>query len=203
MKRVAALLTVLALGACSGQGPAAGKPTAAPIAPTAAPSTSPLTVDHQPARLVIDSIGVNAEVEALGVVLASPKPAGAAALSMAVPSKPVNVGWYALGASPGDASGAVTFDGHLDWPINGKDAPAVFWKLSSIAVGATIQVVTVGGPTYSYRVASSSSVAAGANLPYLFSKSGSAELYLITCTGRWNGTQYTQRQVVKADPVSN
>ena len=204
MKRVVALLTALALSACGGQA-AAGKPKVAPIAPTAAPTpTLTPAVDHQPQRLVIDAIGVNADVEALGVVLASPRPKGApAALEMAVPSKPVNVGWYALGASPGNPSGAVTFDGHLDWPVNGHDAPAVFWKLSSLAVGATVKVVTVDGLTFSYRVASSKPVAAGTNMPELFSKSGPAALYLITCTGKWDGTQYAQRQVVKADPVPN
>ena len=205
MKRVAALLTVLALGACGGHA-TGGKPTAAPIAPTAAPPTPPAMgqLDHQPRRLVIESIGVNADVEALGVVLASPRPKGApVALEMAVPAQPVNVGWYALGASPGDASGAVTFDGHLDWPVNGKDAPAVFWKLSSLAAGAIIKVVTTDGLTFSYRVASSKPVAAQTKMPELFSKNGPAELYLVTCTGKWDGTQYTQRQVVKADPVPN
>ncbi len=208
MKRAAVLLAVLALSACGGHGSAGTSSASDAARANSTPSDAPTppsmdALNRQPQRLVIDSIGVDAAVEDLGVVLASPRPRGAAAtLAMAVPSKPTNVGWYAQGASPGDSTGAVTFDGHLDWPVNGKDAPAVFARVGELTKGAAVKVVTVGGQTYTYKVATSDKIAPNAAVPYLFTKTDPPTLYLITCIGRWDGTQYDHRLVVKAAPVS-
>ncbi len=201
MRRAVALAATLAFCACGGP-PGASRQgqvhvaVTATASPTAAAPTPPPTdrLRHQPQRLTIPAINVDALVEPLGVVLAGK----AAALQMAVPVQPADVGWYYRGAEPGDAEGAITFAGHLDW----STGRAVFWRLRELQPGAPLTVTTVNGNTYTYRVRSSADVHVGTPRPDLFTTAGSPVLALITCDGRWNGTTYELRRVVLADPVA-
>lgn len=68
-----------------------------------------------PLRLSLPRLRIDADVEQVGLA-----PDGA----MDVPERFDTVGWYRLGARPGELGNAV-LAGHLD----AKTAPAIFWRL--------------------------------------------------------------------------
>ena len=172
---------------------ATATPTAAPAAPADASSSDTLAAAQAivapakpPARLLIPAIGVDAEVESLGL-----DPQG----RMATPSRADRVGWYSPGATPGDVGNAV-IDGHLDW----TDGPAVFWRLGRLKRGDRIDVVRTDGTRATFVVQSSSTTPYDASTDALFTRSGPPSLTLITCAGAWDRQRatYLQRLVVRA-----
>ena len=139
-----------------------------------------------PARLVIPSLGVNAEVEPV---------ADDAQGRMAAPSRPERVGWYRNGSMPGESGNAV-LDGHLDW----TSGPAVFWHLAQISSGAQVIVVTSSGAQLNFVVDSNVVFPFDARPQGLFTKTGPPSIALVTCSGPWDrqrGT-YVDRLVVHA-----
>src|ERR1017187_7569391 len=102
------------------------------------PQTS---MQANPVRLVIPSIGVNASVETVGILNNG---------DLATPTRSPweDVGWFVSGPQPGEPGSAV-IDGHLDRP---GGYPAVFWNLRYMQVGATVMVITANGKTLSFRV---------------------------------------------------
>lgn len=139
-----------------------------------------------PLRLVIPAIGVNAQVEALGLDAQG---------RMATPSRSDRVGWYSPGTTPGDVGNAV-IDGHLDW----TDGPAVFWRLGRLKRGDELVVVRADGSQARFAVQSSATTPYDASTDSLFTRSGPPAVTLITCAGAWDrqrGT-YLQRLVIRA-----
>ena len=168
--------------------------TRATATPTPAPSASPNDVLRQalaivapakpPVRLKIPTINVDAAVEQVGVDSQG---------RIAAPARTDNVGWYKLGAAPGDAGDAV-IDGHLDW----YDGPAVFQRLGKMKVGDQIMVLREDGTQAKFIVDGTSVMPYDASTEAMFTKSGPPSLTLITCAGTWDrqrGT-YLQRLVV-------
>jgi sortase (surface protein transpeptidase) len=139
-----------------------------------------------PSRLVIPAIGVDAAVEPVGLDAQG---------RMAAPARTTDVGWYRLGAAPGDAGDAV-IDGHLDW----WNGPAVFWRLGRLRAGDRVTVVRADGSQVDFVVDSSRTVAYDASLQDLFTEVGPPTLTLITCAGAWDAGRatYLQRLVVHA-----
>ena len=139
-----------------------------------------------PTRLIIPSLGVNAEVEPVG---------DDAQGHMAAPSRAERVGWYQPGAMPGDAGNAV-LDGHLDWTTG----PAVFWHLARLGPGDEVSVQRADGSQVKFVVDSKAVFPFNASPPGLFTNVGPPALVLVTCYGPWdrqNGT-YADRLVVHA-----
>jgi sortase (surface protein transpeptidase) len=176
---------------------AAARPVSSPqAAVTAEPRTSSqdtlaaaqaiVAPASAPARLVIPAIGVNAEVESLGLDAQG---------RMATPSRSDRVGWYSPGAAPGDVGNAV-IDGHLDW----TDGPAVFWKLGRLKRGDELTVVRTDGSKARFLVQSSTTTPYDSPTDALFTRSGPPSLTLITCAGAWDRQRatYLQRLVVRA-----
>ena len=165
---------------------AASVNSASAAVPAAVGAAGPLP----PGRLIIRSIGVNAQV--LGVGLDH----GA----MGVTNESYDVGWYKLGPAPGDPGDAV-IDGHLDWYDTSR---AVFFYLKNIQVGDDIEVQRLDGVSHHFRVTSVQSVAYNATVPGLFDVGGPSRLSLITCGGQWdfNKRQYLQRVIVDSALVS-
>ena len=136
-------------------------------------STSATTTPITPARLIIPSIGVNANVEQVG------KKADG---SMGTPQKFGDVAWYALGSKPGAAGNAV-IDGHVD---NALTTAGVFMHLSQVHLGDTITVADASGATRSFVVNNIQEVPADtAPDASIFATTGPAQLVLITCDGDW------------------
>lgn len=94
-----------------------------------------------PTRISIASIGVDAPVRPTGLDRDG---------SIEVPplDEPALTGWYASGAAPGQRGSAVIL-GHVD---TRRDGPAVFYRLSRLRPGDSIEVLRRDGRTASFQV---------------------------------------------------
>ena len=147
------------------------------------------TVDKQkdvgnPNRLKIPSIGVDADIESVGVT-----PDGL----MGVPVNNIDVGWFNLGPRPGERGSAV-IAGHLDG-TNGEEA--VFSNLNKLKMGDKVYVVDENGNTVSFTVEGNQEYDVG-YADEIFSRNDGTYFNLITCDGIWDGIKksYSKRLVV-------
>ena len=158
-----------------------------PVVPRAVSTATPEAASKPvaaPARLSVPALGVDADVEAVGVDGQG---------RMGTPSRPEHVGWYRQGAAPGQPGNAV-IDGHLDW----TSGPAVFWQLHRLRVGDEAFVTGSDGTRLRFVVDSVSTIAYDANVDGLFVTLGPPTMTLLTCTGAWDRQRatYLQRLVV-------
>ncbi len=150
-------------------------------------SATPIT----PARLLIPSIGVDANVEQVG------KKADG---SMGTPQTFGDVAWYALGAKPGEPGNAV-IDGHVN---NALTTAGVFAHLSQVTIGDKVTVVDAAGKSLSFVVTKTQTITdTTAQDTNIFSTTGPSGLVLITCQGDWVSSQhtYSERLVVFASLI--
>lgn len=153
---------------------------------------SPPLVAAQPVRLQIPIIEVDAAIESVG------KDSDG---NMAVPEGVENVGWYNLGARPGEEGSAV-MAGHLD---NYLQQPAVFWRLEELQAGDTITVTDQEGTEYTFSVTGSETYQYNqAPIAKIFGSDGTPTLQLITCRGLWDSAErnYNERLVIYSRLVS-
>ncbi len=143
-----------------------------------------------PARLQIPSLGVSAGVETVG------KKADG---TMGTPQNFDNVGWYSLGAKPGEP-GAAVFAGHVN---NALMKAGVFENLFKIKKGDYVTVADATGRTKVYRVSTVTEYAANAPTDDFFTTTGPSRVVLITCDGEWVPTDHSfdKRLVVVAEPA--
>lgn len=172
-------------------------PTPKPHTPTPAPTVTPIPsppLGDQPYRMVIAKLGVNAPVNAYGLD------------AKAIPEVPTGddapdvVAWYNFSAKPGVGSNAV-FAGHVTW-----NGPAVFYKLTTMAPGDEIRLVSEDGDELVYRVSDVFSVdpADPESLSVMHSTPEDV-ITIITCDGAFTATddpvfggEYSARLVVRA-----
>jgi sortase (surface protein transpeptidase) len=177
------------------QEPAAAAPTAAPspVTTTATAGAEPAATvpkdpDVRPTHLRIPAIGVSATVISLGI---QPD------RQVEVPENPDEVGWYRLGARPGQEGSAVLL-GHVD----SKAGPAVFHRLPSLEPGDEVEVVDTDGRATRFEV---TSIATYANEDFparkVYRPAGRPGLALVTCGGRYDAANggYQSNVVVYAD----
>jgi LPXTG-site transpeptidase (sortase) family protein len=146
----------------------------------------------QPARLVIPSLKIDANIQYVGVNGRG---------EMGVPNNFTDVAWYKYGTVPGELGSAV-IDGHVD---NGLGLDGVFKHLGDIQKGDDVYLVRKSGEKLHYKVTDV------AIYPYksvptdlVFSQNDAARLNLITCDGAWvkNDKTYDERLVVYTELVS-
>lgn len=156
--------------------------------PKTAVSEGPVATDpSHPVRMVISSIGVNAPVEGLGTT-----PEGL----IAVPKSYGVVGWYNKGSVPGKAGPAVLV-GHYTGGNKG-----VFDNLKNLKTGDLITTTNGRGESYTYKVTVMNEYDRDkVPMTELFKKSDDSRLQIITCSGKWQANNYTQRLVVTAELV--
>ena len=110
------------------------------------------------------------------------------------------VGWYRLGAAPGEA-GATVLAGHVSW--NRSDGP--FLRLGQLEPGATVVVALDDGTTRTYQVVERAQYGK-LELPAarIWTREGAETLVLITCGGAFNPDirRYSDNIVVYAVPVA-
>jgi LPXTG-site transpeptidase (sortase) family protein len=143
-----------------------------PRATTEHPADKP-TERVETGRILIDAIGVSADVEAVGL---------AADGTLALPTDVDNVGWYSGSSRPGDRGPAVIV-GHMD----SVDGPAVFARLAELEVGDVVTVENGSGIALSFTV---STVTRHPKESFptqaVYGPTPDAELHLITCGGRYD-----------------
>lgn len=153
---------------------------------------SAATTTARPTRLIIPSIQVNADVNALGITRSG---------NMAAPGNFSDVGWYKYAPQPGAVGNAI-IDGHYESGTNGKGAPVsgVFQNLHAIQTGADIEVLSSNGKVSHFRVTSVGLMSKDASMTPIMTSDGTARLVLITCAGTWLPQQgtFSQRLIVTA-----
>jgi sortase A len=158
---------------------------AAPALAQKALSQSATPGEH-PARLRIPTLGIDANVQYVGITKKS---------TMAVPSNFTDVAWYKYGPVPGQRGSAV-MDGHVD---NGLALDGVFKHLSDIKIGDDVYVDTKDG-TPLHFVVIDVQLYPYKNVPtqLIFGQSNAVRLNLITCDGAWvkGDKTYDHRLVV-------
>ncbi len=167
-----------------------------PVAVVATSTTGVATsfeIPGRPARLIIPAIGVDANVQSVGLFWNGDG-------SMGIPTNFTDVAWYNGGPRPGEPGSAV-IDGHLDGR-NVKEA--VFYNLDKLTTGDVVEVVDTKGKTLQFRVVDVKTYDYNATTTEIFSGDASkARLNLITCAGDWDKTQklYNKRIVVFTELV--
>lgn len=158
--------------------------------PTAMGSGSSFDTSIQPARLIIPSIGVNVEIEGVGL---SKTGNGA----MGIPTKITDVAWYSPGTIPG-MPGSAVIAGHLNGKVIGS-TKGVFYNLDNLKINDVVEVVNQKGNIIKFLVVSIKIYDHDASAGEVFSSDVSkARLNLITCSGEWIKSQkiYNKRTVV-------
>jgi len=143
-----------------------------------------------PKQLIIPSININVTIDYVGLT-----PDGA----MDIKPNPEVVGWYMLGARPGDEGSAVVA-GHYGWGKNGN--PAIFNDIQYLKKGDEISVIDQEDESFVFVVREIRKYSPEADASAVFQSSdGSSHLNLITCDGDWENDKqsYSERLVVFTD----
>ncbi|MBN9012790.1 MAG: class F sortase, partial [Rhizobiales bacterium] len=140
-----------------------------------------------PVKIEIPAIGVDANIEQVGIVNGA----------MGTPQDAWNVGWYPQLSWPGQYSNVV-MAGHRDWWGIG---PTVFWNLPNLAAGEMIYLVGADGTGATYKITDVYSVDSTTDAGQVVGDTGSDMLTLITCDGSFNGSEYLSRQIVRASRI--
>jgi sortase (surface protein transpeptidase) len=138
-------------------------------------------------RLLIPSIGINANIQSVGIGRSG---------NMAVPTNFTDVGWYRYGPPPGQRGSAV-IDGHVD---NGFGMDAVFKRIVDLQPGDDIYVESGGVRTHFVVEDVETYNAAEVPTDLVFNRTDQSRLNLITCAGTWSSSKraYDERTVVYA-----
>jgi len=140
-----------------------------------------------PVKVVISDIGVNADIQGLGVNEKG---------EIAVPKAYGLVGWYNKGKTVSEA-GPTVLVGHYAGGFG-----AVFDKLGDLKNGALITVTTKEGKSYTYKVVKNVEYPKDkVPMQQIFKSGDESRLEIITCQGAWQGNTYDNRLVVTAELV--
>jgi LPXTG-site transpeptidase (sortase) family protein len=140
-----------------------------------------------PARIVIPAINVDAAIEQVGVIDGQ----------MGTPEDVWAVGWYPIISEPGNFTNVV-MAGHKDWWNVG---PVVFWDLNLLVPGNKVYLTGDDGSGFTYIVTESFEIDANTNANVVASDTGGEMLTLITCGGPFDGVEYLQRWIVRAERI--
>lgn len=149
-----------------------------------------------PKMLIINSIGVNAVIEPVGVEKDG---------TMQVPHNFSNIGWLKTSSKLGE-DGNLVLSGHYDTTTG---APAVFYKLANVSQGDTITVLSQiqsGAINKKNYIVTKVYMADPNNIDHVkeaFKISKHPTITLITCNGIWDPIkrEYSRRVVVKGELV--
>jgi hypothetical protein len=166
-------------------------PLASRLGPRGSAAIRPAGERVLPASITIDALELWGPVRAVGL-----KDNG----ELQVPDE-TEVGWYQLGAAPGEP-GATVLAAHVTW--NGAVGP--FFKLADLALGAEVRVQLSDDSMRIYEVVERAMYPKdGLPESRIFSQIGPESLVLITCGGSFNANihRYRDNIVVYAVPVGS
>lgn len=147
---------------------------------------------HEPVRVLVPAIGVDAPVSPAGVE--------GERRELDVPDDARSVVWYRHGPSPGEPGSAV-LAGHVD--LGG--ARAVFYRLRELKPGMRVVVAYDDGSRAAFRVVARRLYDKDRLPPLVFRAGGRAAIALITCGGSYDAESrsYRGNTVVFAVPVAD
>jgi len=166
-------------------------PDRLPEATTRPAAPRPLDATPAPVRVMAPDLGIDAEVDAVGVERDG---------SMTLPDDVDHVGWYRFGPAPGEGGSAV-IAGHVDDEEQGIGALA---PLRTAEAGDVLEVTDAEGTTTRWRVVARDVIRKRAlPLDELFRRDGPPRLTLLTCGGPFltEYGSYRDNVVVVAEPV--
>jgi hypothetical protein len=200
----AVLLVVAALLSPPGQPSSTGADRVRDLAAAPAPERgAPHAIgaeaaDTRPTRSVppvavdIEAIGVNAEVDEVGVDTGTGQ--------MEVPQPADRLGWYRFGPGLDATAGSIVIAGHVD----DESGPGAFFRLGDLEPGDSIEVTGVDGETRTFEVvAREVHHKSEVPLQQYFARDGAPRLTLITCGGAFDrdSGQYRDNIVITAVPA--
>lgn len=148
---------------------------------------------NPPRRLSIPRLKIDAPVLDVGLLKAG---------RMDVPPDGKKLGWYTLGAKPGEVGNAV-IAGHLDT----AKGPGAFWELNKSKVGDAIDIYDEQGAKQEFVVRKTALYDMREPQPVteIFGPAKTRSLNLITCAGTWDRamSHYDKRFVVYAEAVES
>lgn len=166
-------------------------PLASQLGPRGSAAIRPAGERVLPASITIDALELWGPVRAVGL-----KDNG----ELQVPDE-TEVGWYQLGAAPGEP-GATVLAAHVTW--NGAVGP--FFKLADLALGAEVRMQLSDDSVRIYEVVERAMYPKdGLPESRIFRQIGPESLVLITCGGSFNPSihRYRDNIVVYAVPVGS
>jgi sortase (surface protein transpeptidase) len=181
---LAALLAVLVSGCGPGPAMVGSAPQPSAVTSKAVPSkavpikTAP--VRSLPVQVRIPKIGATSSLVPLGL-----NPDG----TVLVPpvSQPMQAGWYADGAAPGELGPAVLL-GHVD----GNQREGIFFRLHELAAGDDVFVTRADGVVLRFTVTATTEVAKNAfPTDAVYGGTTDPELRLITCGGSFDAAAHS------------
>lgn len=140
-----------------------------------------------PTHITIPAINVDANIEQVPILNGV----------MGVPQDAWNVGWYPDISQPGHDTNVV-MAGHKDWWGIG---PTVFANLQNLSAGDKVYLTDADGAGFTYQITSVDSVDANVDAGQVVNDTGSEMLTLITCTGSFDGQEYADRLIVRAQRI--
>ncbi|MFG1881656.1 class F sortase [Micromonospora sp. NPDC049102] len=167
-------LGLITVGLTDGPARPPRPPAVAPTHSRPAPDLAPLP-RAAPVRVQIPTIGVRADIVAVGVDAAG-------VLEVPPLDKPTLAGWYRHGVSPGETGNAVLV-GHVDSPAG----PAVFFDLGRLRAGQELQVTRSDARVTTFTVDGVQAYPKD-RFPsgLVYGPADVAGLRLITCGGRFD-----------------
>ena len=166
----------------------AGEPAepaeAAPVSPysTTAPRGA-IDRTRWPARVEVPALTVSAPVRPVGV---------GEERELIIPSSPMDVGWFQGGSVPGEA-GVALLTSHVDTREEGR---GVFAGLVELEAGDRIIVTAADGEVQRWTVVARTQHRKDDLPADLFSRSGTAQLALVTCGGPFDRSTRSYRDNV-------
>ncbi|MDQ2973736.1 MAG: class F sortase [bacterium] len=164
-------------------------PATRKVAPPVVVPEAPADINPSlPVRIQIPRIGVDAEIDFLGLTKAG---------DMASPKDIANAGWYKLGTMPGNEGSAV-IAGHRSGL---KGVPGIFTDLDKLQKGDNILIIDEQKQTISFVVQEIREYKLSEKPAEVFTSANGVHLNLITCTGSWSSASnsFSERLVVFAD----
>jgi LPXTG-site transpeptidase (sortase) family protein len=95
---------------------------------------------ERPRQLVIDSLGIDANILPMGALKSG---------ALDAPKTAWDVGWYSSSALPGSGYGALLIDGHVN---DSLDRPGVFAAIGTLKSGDLLKIQRGDGAEFSYSV---------------------------------------------------
>jgi len=148
---ITGLLAIVAIGAVSFYLDAISSSPATTLPPVSKPEVSEVkkTAEQKsaysvpaahPRELIIDKIGVNANIVPVGILKDG---------SLGAPGTAWDVGWYSKSSLPGTGSGALLIDGHVNDTLN---HPGIFYSISTLQAGDEIKLERGDRQVFTYAV---------------------------------------------------